>query len=197
LLASRVPTFVRRRAAVAGAWSESLWMLLLIGGLALCVAFYSDLHSEDVLRWGPGAGALLLAGVQLSLPRLYPGLPPAARHGLSAGLLTVGVVMLSCASIAREDWPAVGALLQIALLGVAAFVLLQLERVRGFNALTALIALRVLVMYFEVFGSMLDTGLGMITGGALTIGLAWLWKRKSPELAARLTGPTTGRPRAD
>jgi hypothetical protein len=44
-------------------------------------------------------------------------------------------------------------------------------------------------MYFEVFGSMLSTGLGMITGGVLTLLLAWLWKRKSPELATRLAVP--------
>jgi uncharacterized membrane protein len=46
--------------------------------------------------------------------------------------------------------------------------------------------LRLLIVYFEVFGSMLSTGLGMITGGALTLLLAWVWKRKSPQLAEQL-----------
>ena len=57
---------------------------------------------------------------------------------------------------------------------------------RAFNALTALIALRVLVIYFEVFGSLLSTGVGLITGGVLTLLVGWLWQRKTAALAARL-----------
>jgi uncharacterized membrane protein len=71
------------------------------------------------------------------------------------------------------------------LLGIAAFTVLATGRVRSFNVLTGFIALRILIMYFEVFGTMLDTGLGMISGGLLTLLLAWIWKRKSPQLAAR------------
>ena len=44
-------------------------------------------------------------------------------------------------------------------------------------------------VYIEVFGSMLETGLGLIVGGILTIGLTWFWLRKSRGLAAVLTEP--------
>ena len=57
-----------------------------------------------------------------------------------------------------------------------------------FNLLTALIALRVLGIYFEVFGSLLSTGVGLITGGLLTLLIGWLWRRKTGDLAVRL-GP--------
>jgi hypothetical protein len=43
-------------------------------------------------------------------------------------------------------------------------------------------------MYFEVFGSMMNTGLGLLTGGILTVLLAWFWKHNAPSFAARLGG---------
>jgi hypothetical protein len=45
----------------------------------------------------------------------------------------------------------------------------------------------VIVIYFEVFGSLLDTGLGLITGGALTLLLAWFWRKKTQSLAEHLS----------
>jgi uncharacterized membrane protein len=71
------------------------------------------------------------------------------------------------------------------MLGLAAWTTLELGHVRAFNAFTLAIAIRILVVYFEVFGSMLDTGVGMITGGLLTLLLTWVWRTKSPALASR------------
>ncbi|HCF57556.1 MAG TPA: hypothetical protein DFS52_06130, partial [Myxococcales bacterium] len=53
----------------------------------------------------------------------------------------------------------------------------QVGRIGLLNAATAVIALRVVIAYVELFGSLLETGLAMIGGGLLTIGLAWLWRR--------------------
>ena len=99
-----------------------------------------------------------------------------------AFVLTVGL------SFPRGDVRVLGALAQIVLLGLAGWTSLELGRVRTFNLFTAAIALRILVIYFEVFGSMLSTGVGMITGGVLTLVLAWLWKRQSSALTSRLAG---------
>jgi hypothetical protein len=44
------------------------------------------------------------------------------------------------------------------------------------------------VIYFEVFGSLLSTGVGLVTGGALTLLMAWLWRHKTQDIAQRL-GP--------
>ena len=54
------------------------------------------------------------------------------------------------------------------------------------SAATALLALRLLIIYFEVFGTLLSTGIGLISGGLLTLGLAWLWSRGRREFAAEL-----------
>jgi uncharacterized membrane protein len=61
-----------------------------------------------------------------------------------------------------------------------------------FHALTALLALRILVVYFEVFGSLLDTGVGLVTGGLLTLLIAWFWQKKVRKLGQRAAVQTGG-----
>ena len=53
----------------------------------------------------------------------------------------------------------------------------------------AVIGLRILAIYFEVFGTLLDTGLGLIIGGLVTLALVWLWTRKRQQFARELGGP--------
>lgn len=68
-----------------------------------------------------------------------------------------------------------------AAVGVAAY---RAGRIRLLNVATALIGLRLLIIYFEVFGSLLDTGIGLLTGGLLMILLAWLWVKKTRDWKA-------------
>jgi hypothetical protein len=41
----------------------------------------------------------------------------------------------------------------------------------------AAVAVRLFIVYFELFGSLATTGLGLIVAGALLIGLTLLWRR--------------------
>lgn len=47
-----------------------------------------------------------------------------------------------------------------------------------FDAATFLIAVRIMVIYFEVFGSLLETGIGLIMAGILTIVVIYLWQKQ-------------------
>lgn len=185
--AARLPWLVRERPAVSATWTNTLWTLIVLGGFSLGFLFYADIDRGDVLGWSELVVSLIWIALIAGLPRLYPTLGARSILGLR---LVLGVTLLTFVLgtvFARDEMPAVGAIAQTVLLGVTAWMVLQLGQVRWFNLMTGLIALRVLVMYFEVFGSMLDTGVGMISGGLLTLLLAWVWKRKSPELAARFT----------
>lgn len=182
---ARVPWLLRERPQVSATWTSTLWSLIAAAAFGIGFVWYGDFSTGDELTWGLGAAGVLAFALHALLPRLYPTLPVRARRGTSV-LLALSVLTLAAGTtFERPSVEAVGAILQVVVLGVCAFIVLALGQVRAFNVLTGLIALRILVMYFEVFGSMLDTGLGMITGGALTLLLAWVWKRKSPELAAR------------
>ena len=51
-------------------------------------------------------------------------------------------------------------------------------RSRLYDAITFLIALRFLVIYFEVFGSLAETGVGLVISGAVILGFVWLWLKR-------------------
>lgn len=114
---------------------------------------------------------------------LYPHIRTSVWRALGVFFTLLVGTLAAATTLERAPWPWVGALTQTLMLAVLAFVTIQNGRVHAFNALTALVALRILLMYFEVFGSMLNTGLGMMTGGTLTLLLAWGWWRQSPALA--------------
>ena len=189
---ARIPWLLRNRPAFSRTLTVAAWVAVLLLGFAFQFVWYDDIDSEQVLRWSLGATAAVAAAVVLALPRLYPDMPLRARHGLAAIVAFAWLTLLVGAAIARSTAPVVGAVLQVVWLGLFAWTSIQLGQVRAFNVLTALIALRVLAVYFEVFGSLLSTGVGLITGGALTLAVGWLWQRKTAALAARLGAAATG-----
>ncbi len=186
LCAARVPWLVRERAAVSRTWTSALWTAWVCCAFALCFLFYDDVY-EHTQSWSLAVTGLPVIGFAAFLPRVYAGLSPRASLGVRMLLGTTWLVFALATAFKRGEMQAVGSIAQVVLLAISGWTVLQLGQVRLFNVITGLIALRVLCMYFEVFGSMLDTGFGMISGGVLTLLLAWVWKRKSPDLAARLT----------
>jgi len=176
-----------RKPLLASGMREVGWQVVLIGAAASTLPWYVNTHGEDILGWGLGVCAVCAVLAHLGLGWLWPEAPTRARHAITAllglTLLSLGLGM----GVERDDYPVIGALFQIAMLVALAYRDAHLGRVRSFNTWTALIALRLLIAYFEVFGSMLDTGLGMITGGLLTLALGWAWRKKSPALARQLS----------
>lgn len=191
LALARVPWLVRNRPEYSRTISALAWNAILAGGAALQFIWYDDLDHDQTLGWSLATTAMLAAGTALALPRLYPDMAPAPRRALAAILAFLWGTLAVGAGFARPSLAVVGAILQVVWLGLFAWASVQLGLVRVFNLLTGLIAVRLLVVYFEVFGSLLSTGLGLITGGALTLLVGWLWRRKTGDLAARL-GPAPG-----
>ncbi|HKP63060.1 MAG TPA: DUF2157 domain-containing protein [Polyangiales bacterium] len=181
---ARLPWLRRERPEYAGTLQALSWLALLLAGFGLQFAWYESVDDSDTMRVGIAVTAIIALGFGFALPRLYSDAP---REGLFTLCAIVGFGWLSFASgfgIPHGSSDVVGALMQLAWLAAFARASLQFGLVRVFNSLTALIALRIVVVYFEVFGSLLDTGLGLITGGALTLLLAYLWRRKVRTLTA-------------
>lgn len=180
-----------KRPHLAAGLNTGASIQLLLAGFMSTVPWYDRMRPEDVLGVGIAVcGLATIIGYRL-LPWLSPQMPQRARQGVAVML---GLTWLSFAlATGFERWShdAIGALFQLSLLCALAWTHIHLGRPRTFNFLTGLIALRILIMYFEIFGSMLDTGIGMISGGGLTLLMAWLWRRKSPELARQLKGAGT------
>jgi hypothetical protein len=61
--------------------------------------------------------------------------------------------------------------------GTAAASAAMASRNRLFDLATVVIALRFIVIYFEVFGSLTTTGIGLIVSGLVIIGIGVAWNR--------------------
>jgi len=180
---SRIPWLVRERSEYARALGVLAWTAVLAGGFGLQTIWYAALDADETLGWSLIVTAVTAGALAAALPRLYPDMPSRAVRGLAA-ILGFGWLTLAVgAGLARGSVDYLGAILQIGWLGLFAWTVLQLGLLRAFNVLTALIAVRVLVVYFEVFGSLMSTGVGLISGGVLTLAAAYLWKSKTRELA--------------
>lgn len=129
----------------------ALAVVCLLGVLAASVA----LALRDDAARGPARGALLTLAIAAPIVCYAPLLGQHDRGGVPAALSFLLV------------WAAIG---------VAAY---RLGRIRLLNVATAFLGVRLLIIYFEVFGSLLDTGIGLLSGGVLTILLAWAWVKKS------------------
>ena len=189
LLVARVAWLRRARPATSNVFRAVGW-----GGVALLVGvfatfFYAPLEAKETVA--PGALLLLLAyaGMAAMLPRIEDVRAPRAILGMRALLVAGPILALVSAGFERGEAPVVAALLQLAVLAGIAWTALQAGHEGIFRLGVATVCLRLLGIYIEVFGSMLQTGLGLVIGGVLTIALAWFWVRKSRGLATALTDP--------
>lgn len=160
------PSYARPFVAVA--WAE----LVLCASIGVN-AFYEDAQREpwNELWLGFGIAACIVA-LFWHRHKDEPNLQ--AKAGLLSACL---VAIYVPARISPGNWDLVAALLFIGLWLLVAFVAHRTRYYWLMNLATAVIGGRILIVYFEVFGSLLDTGLGLVVGGALTLLLVWSWWR--------------------
>lgn len=169
-------------------WFEALAMTS-----AATFAFYdSPLDSEQLDSFATTAtiAAAIVVFLMVRADRLVDGHREAVLpvRVLLALFIVLGYGPLLLAADKQE---LLGALVFIALWAVAAWVGYATHNARFLNLATAVIGVRLIAVYFEVFGSLMDTGLGLVTGGLLTVALTWFWARKRRELATRLDAANT------
>jgi hypothetical protein len=172
----------RARPHLAGALRSFGWLELALAGSLGPLAFYSDDAADH-------PGQLLVAFVLAALatgvliaragPKGERATP--ARRAVQAVLVAVLLASFLPFLLPHEEWPAAAALAFIAFWATVGWAGYTLRQLPVLNVATAMIGLRILIAYFEVFGSLLSTGLGLITGGLLTLLFTWLWVRKSKD----------------
>jgi hypothetical protein len=164
-------------------WSE----LILVSCLA-SFAFYESMTGGERTPW-PIVGVSLLVTLWLCL---------ASEQTLAGRAQRLLLAVTFAAShlpvfVAHAKWPLGAAASFIGVFSVVAWAAHRRGRHRLLHLATAMIAVRLLVVYFEVFSNLLDTGLGLVLGGFLTLLLTWLWARKrrdfDRELSAREPTP--------
>jgi len=160
-------------------------------GTLVPLGWYGYGHDEQ--RVG-GLGMICLlgvvaAGVALALRDRAAG---QARGGLVAFALVTPMLSYLPLMTGHEKSGFAAAASFLVVWSIVGFAAYRAGRYRLLNVATALLGVRLLIVYFEVFGSLLDTGIGLLSGGLLTILLAWAWLKKSRTWSRRPAGGGDG-----
>lgn len=162
-----------------------LWCVILTGCLTIALDFqfdssfyhlYTDWENYSV--WPLGVSGFLLLAVLGWFSRR-----DTVRYGVIA-LAVLLAYIFAAPSLSSSKLLAdfAGSLLTIGLLILCAVYAYRCNRPRLLNALSVLIALRFFIIYLQVFGTLLTTGLGLIASGIVFLLLAVIWRRISRRL---------------
>lgn len=188
LALGRMQALRRSRPEYADVLRGAAWTELVLLACAASLAFYEPLAQGERTPW-------LVVGVSLCATAWLCLQTPSTPEGRAQRRL-LAIAFAAChlpLFMPHARWPLLAALAFIAVFGAVALVAHRGGRSKLLHLATAAIGLRLLVIYFEVFGTLLDTGLGLTLGGLLTLLLTWFWARKrrdfDRELSARESAP--------
>lgn len=160
------------------------WAELVLVASVGTLAFYERPRPEGALGMWLGVLGSAAASAALCLRRA------GTREGSASRWLIIAAFGAAHAGVLlpHGEWPVAAALIFIGLWWVVAWAAHRSGDRTALNLATAAIGLRLIVVYFEVFGSLLDTGLALLSGGVLTLLVVWVWAKKRRELDRQLTG---------
>ena len=125
------------------------------------------------------AAGLALGGV--ALRRIQPG---SFLTGVISATIIASCFLILPPVIARfEKHDIFGCVLFLLTWAGAAAIAAGIERRRLFDLAALVIGIRFIVVYFEMFGSLAATGLGLIISGCVILGIAYLWHTYRGKLA--------------
>ena len=170
----------------------SFLSIFIIGTAIGTVMWYADIPQEVkheapgiVLRAKilPWLGAAI---VSLALWCRTPSLPSRLTIALCAAFFALAAFCTTPLFLATDGQKVIGTIFSIGVWWILAMAAVYAGHKWLFDTITLLITIRVLVVYFEVFGSMLATGIGLIISGILILGVAWVWYKFRGQLAGWL-----------
>jgi uncharacterized membrane protein len=190
LLAAPLGAWMRGRGRVLADDRTDFWRrleqlgfayALLTGSLALILASTGDTVSD-----GDGARLMQVQAVQAVIGLLAAALVAWIRPGASGRASALGIAAASLAQIASGVVSAgeLAAGLAFILLWCAVAAAAQMVGWRGvFQIAVGVVALRLVVLSFELASDLLLSGAGLIVAGLLILGIAWVALRISRRYA--------------
>lgn len=185
LLVAPAAAFLRSRSTRVEFWRrlEQLAVVYAVGGASLATALASlGAYDDDTSAFLDGGGQMVraliavLAGVAVLLAR-------PTTSGRMSGLIIGGAGLAIALSYAVSDQDIPAALLFMALWGGIAAAALRAGWRGVFQLAVAAIAIRLIILSFELASDLLLSGFGLIIAGLLILGVAWVAYRVSQKFA--------------
>lgn len=179
LALGRLGALQRVRPALAATLESIGWSELVLCGTFGGFVFYADTRNEHF----DAAYPMIVVSTLLTL-----AIAAVLLRGVPQRVLLGACLMLSHVPIlvSPGDLDLLAATSFIGLWLLVAWAAYDTREARLVSLATAFAGLRIVAIYFEVFGTLLDTGLALVSGGVLTLGLVWLWTRKRKQFEREL-----------
>ncbi|MEM8826737.1 MAG: DUF2157 domain-containing protein [Pseudomonadota bacterium] len=177
-LALALAAFVRDRSAFASGLTEAAAVVILVSASLIHIAWADPVTGADAADMAVRfAVALPAAALAIRAQRTHGPLP----RQFALPLIAIPFLAAALAvALPHGNGPLprfVGALIYAAMWGGVGWVAAQ----RGWRTLFGIaigaLALRLFIIYFELFGTLATTGFGLVMAGALLIGIALAWRR--------------------
>lgn len=88
--------------------------------------------------------------------------------------------------INREVFALWGAVLTLSMLSLVSVYGYKRNNIKLLNLASVLMALRFFIVYIQVFGSLLTTGLGLISSGLVFLIIAYIWQKLRTDVVAKI-----------
>ena len=181
-----------------------LGFLLLIG--TTLADWKISLLIDEHWQVGPEGNFPLLGNVRSLLPTWAafgvavvaslnrPQVPSRVRKATAALLVAIALyismpfILPLSAMLLPEAREILGAAAFIAVWGIAAVAAATASMKRLFEVASFVIATRFIAVYFQVFGTLSTTGIGLIISGGVIIGVAILWNRGRRAISSKFGG---------
>lgn len=175
----------RGRSARSAFWRrlEQLALAYAVGGASSACALASagGFDAGDAGAMALRVAVAVLAGLGVAFARPGPS-------GQMAGAIIAGAGLVVPLADGVDDVTIPAALLFMALWAGIAAAALQAHWRGVFQLAVAVIALRLIVLSFELAGDLLGSGVGLILAGLMILGVAWLAVRVSKRFAPDAEG---------
>ncbi|MFA7441545.1 MAG: DUF2157 domain-containing protein [Sphingomonadaceae bacterium] len=176
LLLSALPWFHRRE--FARALADTGLITMLAGASFAHFAWAEHIRLEDAAEWLARMvlPALCVAWLVVA-GRRWKLVPQPLLLPLTVGPLVAVTLALCIPHGDSWPWRFAGFLIYVLMWGWIAWGASRAGWSLLFAVAVAAVALRLFIVYLELFGSLASTGLGLVIGGLLLIGLAVVWHR--------------------
>lgn len=164
------------------------WILAM--GFFSQFVWYQKISDQDVLFWSPLA---LMAGT-IAFVAFYKFELTIQNAKLVAALRIFLIInsLLICLPwvLPRQAYDLVGVATHFVLCGILGWIALKASHRKLFNWMSGLAGFRIVTVYFEVFGSLLETGFGLIATGVFILSFVWIFLKKFPRWETLISGQT-------
>jgi len=180
LLISSSPFFQRVRPQFISVFKPASIVWILAMGFFSQFFWYQKVLEQDVLFWSP----LTLMAVTIGFAAFYKFDPVFKNLELIVTLRIFFITnsLLICLPwvLPRDAFDLVGVASHFILCGILGWIALKASHRKLFNWMTGLAGVRIVTVYLEVFGSLLETGFGLIATGIFILAFVWGFLKKFP-----------------